>query len=115
MEKHYNLNGVLISEHENQSVKGQYTYTWSELTKNSLNMFGYWRGKVYIDKNKDIAYLTSWKSHVLKKGFENFEQAAEYIDNLPRWDKTRFWAKVDDRGRGKINDCMSGTFIKDTD
>jgi len=106
MEKRYSLFGFIIVERENY-------LGWIEHVGDFLDTgeMMYLAGRAYVHEKYDVLLLGRTKALEKDKRLQSFEEVENYLDSLPKWDKTRYYVKLADLGLYSLIDCRTGEVV----
>lgn len=104
MTEYYNLNGNLVF----LSRAGNGWMDWQESDDHLLQCL---IGDIKIDSQIDVTILCQPRSRCRESTFTSLSATREYVNNLPPWERTRYFSKITDLGSTGLMECRTGDVI----
>jgi hypothetical protein len=88
---------------------GKYGKRWHTICDTGETTLDVLTGKVFVDKQLDITWLSSWKVRgEAPEQFKNIQDFETELAQLPVWDETKWASKAHDFGGVVLIDCRTG-------
>jgi hypothetical protein len=106
METRYSLYGFIIVERENYLGWIQHVGDF-----NDTGEMMYLAGRAYVHESYEVLLLGKTKTLAVDRDLRTFEQVEEYLESLPRWEKTRYYVKLADLRLDSLIECKTGNVV----
>ena len=103
METRYSLYGFIIIERENYLGWIQHVGDF-----NDTGEMMYLTGRAYIHEKYDVLLLGKSKTLETDALLHTFDDVENYLESLPKWEKTEYYVKLADLGLHSLLECKTG-------
>jgi len=106
MEKRYSLHGFII-------VEGEKSLWWIQHLGDFYDTgeMMYIEGRAYIYRRYDVTLLGRSRRMKVDKELTSFDAVEEYLETLPKWNKTKYYVKLADLELFSLLECESGESV----
>jgi len=104
METRYSLYGFIIIERENYLGWIQHVGDF-----NDTGEMMYLTGRAYIHEKYDVLLLGKSKTLETDAALHTFDDVENYLESLPKWEKTEYYVKLADLGLHSLLECKTGS------
>lgn len=101
--KEWNLHRNVIQASGGALCWGRYVFGMDPSDENSIDIA---IGKVF--REGDTLILSPWKVMDEEKNLKTAEEVKEYLESLPKWDRTKYYVEIYDIGMSGLMLCDTG-------
>ena len=103
METRYSLYGFIIIERENYLGWNQHVGDFNETGE-----MMYLTGRAYIHEKYSVLLLGKSKTLETDAALHTFDDVEDYLESLPKWEKTKYYVKLADLRLHSLLECKTG-------